>query len=108
MSGAVFLTLRAIKCTGFNVALTRAMALLIVVGDPRVLKDDDNWGALLSMCVAKGAYTGAPLRQAQDDATLEALRGQMEGLMHADEVGSDSSDVGGDSDEEIEAAPSQR
>ena len=45
----------------FNVACTRAQALLVVIGDPRVLRDDDCWGALLSYCVEKRAYRGCPL-----------------------------------------------
>lgn len=32
----------------FNVAVTRAKALLIVVGNPRVLKSDDTWARYVS------------------------------------------------------------
>ncbi|XP_072336263.1 putative helicase MOV-10 isoform X1 [Scyliorhinus torazame] len=42
----------------FNVALTRAKALLIVVGNPMILRQDPNWNRLLSYCVTKQAYTG--------------------------------------------------
>eukprot|EP00965_Chrysotila_dentata_P121503 4016914-Pleurochrysis_carterae.AAC.1 len=45
----------------FNVAITRACALLIIVGNPAVLQLDPNWGALLKLCVSKNAYRGAPL-----------------------------------------------
>ena len=45
----------------FNVAVTRAQALLIVVGNPRVLAGDRCWGALLRHCVRRGGYTGAEL-----------------------------------------------
>jgi superfamily I DNA and/or RNA helicase len=37
----------------FNVAITRAKALLVVVGSPRVLAADDNWRQLLRHCVAR-------------------------------------------------------
>lgn len=42
----------------FNVAITRAKALVIVVGNPHVLVGDPNWGALLRFCVSRGGYTG--------------------------------------------------
>jgi len=45
----------------FNVAATRAQALFIVVGNPRVLGGDPNWGRLLAYCVDGGSYVGAAL-----------------------------------------------
>ena len=45
----------------FNVAITRAQALLIVVGNPTVLASDYHWRELLKLCVRKGAYRGVPL-----------------------------------------------
>lgn len=42
----------------FNVAITRAKALLIVVGNPHVLRCDPHWYALLKFCLDNGAYTG--------------------------------------------------
>ena len=45
----------------FNVAITRAIALLIVVGNPMTLKADYHWRELLKYCVAHGAYRGIPL-----------------------------------------------
>jgi helicase MOV-10 len=71
----------------FNVAVTRAQALMIVVGDPRVLQHDDNWGELLRYCVAEGAYTGAALPEARDDAAMDALSAQMQSLLRDDEEG---------------------
>ncbi|KAJ8868383.1 hypothetical protein PR048_029899 [Dryococelus australis] len=41
-----------------NVALTRAKALLIVVGNPNVLQCDDNWREFISHCQDNGAYRG--------------------------------------------------
>ena len=67
----------------FNVAVTRAQALLIVVGNPRVLAADEHWGELLWHCADHGAYTGCPLpprdpgaQEAQADAILEQLQVQ--------------------------------
>lgn len=45
----------------FNVSVTRAQALLIVIGNPRVLAGDANWGELLRQCLRNGAYTGVSL-----------------------------------------------
>ena len=45
----------------FNVAITRAKQLLIVVGDPHVLCLDNSWSALLRYAVANGAYKGCEL-----------------------------------------------
>ena len=44
----------------FNVAITRAMALLIVVGNPHVLALDEHWRALIKYCVDHHAYRGEP------------------------------------------------
>ncbi|KAF9584788.1 hypothetical protein BGW38_005174 [Lunasporangiospora selenospora] len=45
----------------FNVALTRAMAMLVVVGNPELLVMDENWAAYLHFCLRNDAYTGATL-----------------------------------------------
>ncbi|XP_067913601.1 putative helicase MOV-10 isoform X1 [Heterodontus francisci] len=42
----------------FNVALTRAKALLIVVGNPIILSKDPNWNRFLSYCVSHQGYAG--------------------------------------------------
>jgi hypothetical protein len=44
----------------FNVAITRAKALLVVVGDPNALIDDPSWRELLRYAVDSGAYRGCP------------------------------------------------
>jgi superfamily I DNA and/or RNA helicase len=41
-----------------NVALTRARALLIVIGDPHLLNTDRNWGVVLRDCIKRNAYVG--------------------------------------------------
>jgi helicase MOV-10 len=43
----------------FNVAVTRAKALLIVVGNPRVLETDSkNWLPMLRFCKSKNSWLG--------------------------------------------------
>eukprot|EP00953_Heterococcus_sp_UTEX-ZZ885_P011651 6738-Heterococcus_DN1.PRE.1 len=43
-----------------NVSITRAKALLIVVGDPRRLQNDAQWGEVLASARSRGCYTGMP------------------------------------------------
>jgi hypothetical protein len=45
----------------FNVAITRARALLVVVGNPAVLARDPHWAALLRHAVRHGAFAGCAL-----------------------------------------------
>ncbi len=47
-------------CCRFNVALTRAKSLCIVVGNPFLMLVKDHWKALLQHCVNKNAYAGCP------------------------------------------------
>ncbi|CAM6089205.1 unnamed protein product [Calypogeia fissa] len=42
----------------FNVAITRAKAMLVVVGHPLVLAQDENWSELLRYCLARDAFRG--------------------------------------------------
>ncbi|EFN88652.1 Probable RNA helicase armi [Harpegnathos saltator] len=41
-----------------NVAITRARALLIIVGNPKLLYMDPHWRSVLMYCVKHGGYTG--------------------------------------------------
>lgn len=45
----------------FNVCITRAQALLIIVGNPYVLMHDIYWLALLKQCIENHAYVGCVL-----------------------------------------------
>jgi hypothetical protein len=44
----------------FNVAITRAKCLMIVVGNPHALAHDSHWRALLQHALARGCYRGVP------------------------------------------------
>lgn len=59
----------------FNVAVTRAKALLIVVGNPRVLQTDSTWARFIQYCRDEGGYTGVDQAEEEDDvvARLELL-----------------------------------
>ncbi|NXI73554.1 SDE3 helicase, partial [Anseranas semipalmata] len=46
-----------------NVAITRAKALLIVVGNPAVLSKDPHWHRFLKYCKEEGGYTGYPYEE---------------------------------------------
>lgn len=53
----------------FNVAVTRAKALLIVVGNPRVLNTDPTWARFIQYCRDEGGYTGyEPVEEDEDMA----------------------------------------
>lgn len=42
----------------FNVALTRAKQAMIVIGNPNVLDEDENWAAFMAFCQRNGAWSG--------------------------------------------------
>ncbi|XP_078437162.1 P-loop containing nucleoside triphosphate hydrolases superfamily protein [Wolffia australiana] len=45
----------------FNVAITRAKSLLIIIGNPHVIAKDQHWDKLLRYCAGNGSYLGCPL-----------------------------------------------
>uniref|UniRef100_A0A3B4WP45 RNA helicase n=1 Tax=Seriola lalandi dorsalis TaxID=1841481 RepID=A0A3B4WP45_SERLL len=51
----------------FNVAMTRAQALLIVVGDPRALKTDNIWNKFIYYCFRNGAYRGITVSDVEEE-----------------------------------------
>nr|XP_019952231.1 PREDICTED: putative helicase mov-10-B.2 isoform X1 [Paralichthys olivaceus] len=62
----------------FNVAVTRASSLLIVVGNPVILNKDPTWEKFISYCVKEKGYTGFDLKdvESEDDVvfTLASLK----------------------------------
>ncbi|KAF3696908.1 putative helicase mov-10-B.2 [Channa argus] len=51
----------------FNVAVTRAKALLIVVGNPKVLNIDPTWARFIKYCRDEGGYTGFTPAEEDED-----------------------------------------
>ncbi|XP_030585585.1 putative helicase mov-10-B.1 [Archocentrus centrarchus] len=51
----------------FNVALTRARSLLIVVGNPVILNKDPTWEKFISYCVKEKGYTGFDFSDAEGE-----------------------------------------
>lgn len=66
----------------FNVAVTRAKALLIIVGNPRVLATDKkNWLPLLRYCRENGAWMGQDWREDEvEDVDENLLREGLSGM----------------------------
>eukprot|EP01127_Copromyxa_protea_P024214 TRINITY_DN9411_c0_g1_i1.p1 TRINITY_DN9411_c0_g1~~TRINITY_DN9411_c0_g1_i1.p1 ORF type:complete len:616 (+),score=114.53 TRINITY_DN9411_c0_g1_i1:777-2624(+) len=63
----------------FNVAITRAQSLLIVIGNPFVLMEDPSWNAMLTFCLEHKAYIGpevTPAAEREDElaTALSALK----------------------------------
>lgn len=53
----------------FNVAVTRAKSLLIVVGNPHVLCEDPYWRRLLQYCLQNNSYKGCAFNLSQEEDT---------------------------------------
>ncbi|VVA90086.1 unnamed protein product [Arabis nemorensis] len=54
----------------FNVAITRAISLLVIIGNPHIICKDMNWNKLLWRCVDNNAYQGCGLPE-QDEFVEE-------------------------------------
>ncbi|XP_033008851.1 helicase MOV-10 [Lacerta agilis] len=60
----------------FNVAITRAKALLIIVGNPATLSKDQYWGEFLKYCKDNNAYRGYRYEadeNEEDEALVEVI-----------------------------------
>ncbi|XP_022081525.1 putative helicase MOV-10 isoform X2 [Acanthaster planci] len=59
-----------------NVAVTRAKALLILVGNPFMLRKDTNWNMFLEYCLENSAYTGCFFNNEEDEVedTIEKFQ----------------------------------
>jgi len=51
----------------FNVAITRAKSLLVIIGNPHILSQDQDWRSLLDFSLSKGCYTGCSYNQESDE-----------------------------------------
>ncbi|CAA7026526.1 unnamed protein product [Microthlaspi erraticum] len=50
----------------FNVAITRAISLLVIIGNPHIICKDMNWNQLLWRCVDNNAYQGCDLPEREE------------------------------------------
>uniref|UniRef100_A0A672R5S5 RNA helicase n=1 Tax=Sinocyclocheilus grahami TaxID=75366 RepID=A0A672R5S5_SINGR len=58
----------------FNVAVTRAKSLLIMVGNPIILRTDATWGRFINYCIEEEGYTGYDISNLEEtDAVVERL-----------------------------------
>ncbi|XP_043102725.1 putative helicase mov-10-B.1 [Puntigrus tetrazona] len=58
----------------FNVAVTRAKSLLIMVGNPIILQRDAAWGRFINYCIEEGGYTGYDISNLEEtEAVVERL-----------------------------------
>eukprot|EP00873_Tetraselmis_striata_P024152 jgi/Tetstr1/444416/TSEL_032304.t2 len=82
----------------FCVAITRAQALLVVVGHPVLLLEANTWRNLILHCAARGAYKGAGA------STLASRLGRGDSLAQGLENGLR---ITGDSQDDLESAVEQ-
>ncbi|KAK2998741.1 hypothetical protein RJ639_024663 [Escallonia herrerae] len=57
----------------FNVAITRARSLLVIVGNPHIVSKDPYWHKLLWYCADNKSYQGCPLPERQHYAEEEPI-----------------------------------
>ncbi|OMO80787.1 putative RNA helicase SDE3 [Corchorus capsularis] len=55
----------------FNVAITRAISLLIIIGNPHIIAKDFYWNKLVWRCVDNNSYQGCNLPERQDEGDEE-------------------------------------
>lgn len=56
----------------FNVAVTRAKSLLIMVGNPIILRTDESWGRFIDFCSERGGYTGISITSVERIEDVES------------------------------------
>ncbi|XP_047983533.1 probable RNA helicase SDE3 isoform X1 [Salvia hispanica] len=52
----------------FNVAVTRAKSLIIIIGNPHIICKDPNWNKLLWYCVENNSYKGCFLPKQEEES----------------------------------------
>ncbi|KAI4373935.1 hypothetical protein MLD38_011992 [Melastoma candidum] len=60
----------------FNVAITRAISLAIVIGNPHIICKDPYWNNFLWYCVDNNSYQGCPLPERTDNGFKEPSRAE--------------------------------
>ena len=77
----------------FNVAVTRAQALLIMIGNPFTLENDPNWKSMIDHTLYGGGYTGVEYskKEQRGDSPRSAVEGVISGF-HTTEEDEDSDD----------------
>ncbi len=90
----------------FNVAVTRARALLVIVGNPNILALDAHWAALLRHAVRHGAYRGCALPPGLDGGDGGAEEGEEDAEVLLQRVAAeDAARAAGDADEGVAEGP---
>lgn len=75
----------------FNVAMTRARSLLIVVGNPVILNKDPTWQKFISYCVKEKGYTGFDFKDVDGEDDIVTRLATLKINVHADSpVGEES------------------
>jgi helicase MOV-10 len=64
----------------FNVAVTRACSLLIIVGNPHLLENDTNWRNLVNFTQKLHSYRGCKYSPRRDTAWMEQVINKFEKL----------------------------
>ncbi|KAF9622588.1 hypothetical protein IFM89_032487 [Coptis chinensis] len=55
----------------FNVAITRARSLVVIIGNPHIITKDPYWDKLLRYCADNNSYQGCPLPERQEEIPEE-------------------------------------
>eukprot|EP00878_Enallax_costatus_P003269 GHUV01003472.1.p1 GENE.GHUV01003472.1~~GHUV01003472.1.p1 ORF type:complete len:563 (+),score=190.19 GHUV01003472.1:2226-3914(+) len=66
----------------FNVAITRAQALMIIIGNPAVLMHDPHWRQLLRTCQRNRSTTGQAMPDLSTEAEANGSSSSMQQQMH--------------------------
>ncbi|KAM4741444.1 putative helicase mov-10-B.1 isoform 3-T5 [Anableps anableps] len=71
----------------FNVALTRAKSLLIVIGNPVILRKDHLWKKFINYCVEMKGYVGTDFSHIEEEDLFEAKMAALKIADSEDPVG---------------------